>query len=515
MKKYILFVCLTLVLIPHSASAQMPVLPIFDPEVYYGLELGTSGIASALLKVVDNDIFSSDANKVILNAVNRALDAVWDSRAVFNGSQYAAWSKGPSSPSDFVYPGVKYGAAGIAPVFIEMYESTADEIWLERAIASFDALIAQSVDELKWPYAYGLPSEDGGLALTGIKYGNAGMALMAMNLYVTTANTSYLDYAGEMLDYLLTIEREVSVGSDDYSLIPWYSIGGSGVNPVFTGYHTGITGIAEVMLEYALLAEDSSWEDYARQIVNFLIDFQNSDGSWYYEFDKEVVILNNLDEGVAGIILGLHKMNKVFEDEIIDNSIKDGISWLFDNYISNDTHNGFHSGDGAGSMYNGLYTGNLGIIDVLIQLESYLTNSQLELLQSGLNWLLGDSCIMVENDEGYELMYLLQEVGNDEFVDLSLSTGSSGLIETLTRYVGMVLPVNLNYNISNNLLDLVSGVMYFQNAQGHWNRQVEMPDCDLVSIPTVVTTFTALEGNTEESYYPLFFFLPLLRRRKK
>ena len=513
--KYILLICLTLMLIPHGSTAQMPELPIYDPEKYYGFELGTSGIASALLKVVENNIFSPEANQIIIDAVNHALNAVWDNRALFNGSQYAAWSKGPSTPQDFVYPGIKYGAAGIAPVFIDMYDYTSDEIWLDRAIESFDALIAQSVDDIKWPYAYGLPSEEGGLALSGYKYGSAGMALFAMNLYVTTSNSSYLDFAGEILQYLLSIERAVSVGFEDYVLTPWYSIEGSGTNPIFTGYHTGITGIAEVMLEYGLMTEDNEWNDYAHQMIEFLVDIQNSDGSWDYEYDKENSILSNFDEGVAGILYGMQRMNTEFEDEKIDESIKNGIDWLFNNYVSNVTHNGFYSGDGSGSMFNSLYTGNLGIINVLIDLESFLSTSQLEILQSSINWLLGDACFMMENDDGYELMYLRQEVGNDQFIDLSLATGSSGLIETLTGYIGRELPVNLLYNLTNNLLDLVSGVMYFQDGNGLWSRQVEIPDWDLVCIPTVATTFTSLEGNTKQSTYPLIFILPLLKRRRR
>jgi len=514
LRKFIIIIFLMIILTPHSSNAQMPELPDYDPEVYYGYELGASGIASALLKVAEKNIFSDDANEIIINAVNRALEAVWSNRAEFNGTEYAAWSKGPTAPSDYVYPGVKYGAAGIGPVFIDMHQYTGEEIWVERAIDSFDALIDQGVDDIKWPYAYGLPSEEGGLALTGYKYGSAGIAKFAMDLYDTTLNHSYLEFTGEILDYLETIEREVTIDFEDYNLIPWYSMEGSEFDPIFTGYHTGITGIAEIMLEYSEIIDDTKWREYAHQMINFLMEIQNSDGSWYYEYDKEISILSNFDEGVAGIILGMHRMNGILEDKKIDASIESGIDWLFDNYVSNTTHNGFYSGDGEGNIFNSWYTGSLGIIDVLIQLESLLTSSQLEILQSGFNWLLGDACFMMENDDGHELMYLRQEVGNDQFVDLSLSTGSSGLIDILSGYVDRDLPVNLKYNITNNLLDLVSGVMYFQKGQGLWDRQVAIPDYDLISIPTVVTSFTALEGNTVESCYPIFFILPFLRRRR-
>lgn len=60
----------------------------------------------------------------------------------------------------------------IIPVFLDMYDYIADEIWLDRAKESYDELFRQAIrtEELpKWSYAYSYPKEELGLSPTGIK----------------------------------------------------------------------------------------------------------------------------------------------------------------------------------------------------------------------------------------------------------------------------------------------------------------------------------------------------------
>ena len=160
-----IFLLLLLVL---PVQAQVPDLPEYDPEVYYGYENGAAGIASGLLQVIKSDLLDSDANNLLLDAVMNSMEAVWDHRTEVNDTKYATWSKGPEYDIEYIYPGVKYGAAGIIPVFLDLYDVTDEKVWLDRAVESFFELTKQAVGDVDlphWPYSYYFPKEELGLSL--------------------------------------------------------------------------------------------------------------------------------------------------------------------------------------------------------------------------------------------------------------------------------------------------------------------------------------------------------------
>lgn len=124
------------------------------------------------MKVINAGIYDTNAFDVIFSSVLRVMESIWDQRSEIHDEMVATCSKGPSYNADYIYPGVKYGTAGIIPVFLDMYDYIADEIWLDRAKESYDELFRQAIrtEELpKWSYAYSYPKEELGLSPTGIK----------------------------------------------------------------------------------------------------------------------------------------------------------------------------------------------------------------------------------------------------------------------------------------------------------------------------------------------------------
>ncbi len=492
---------------------QMPELPIEDDEVYFGYELGAIGIVESLLEVLRADLYSESTNDLLFNSIIKSMETVWNSRADYEEDKIAAWGRGPHLDASSIFPGVKYGAAGIIPVFLDLYEYTDNIIWLSRAKESADGLIAQSVgDDIRWPYSYSLPSDEFGLALTGIKYGSAGIANTFLDLYAHTDDSKYLDYVESILDYLISIKREIKVGFSKYNVVTWYKHPSANINPVYTGYRTGIVGIAELMVKYGKIVNEQSWIDFADEMMQFLIKIQQRDGSWYYEYDYENIIMNNYDEGVAGIVYGLHLINNELDDNDIADAIIKGIEWLFSNYISNSTHTGFYTDNNHNKMLNSYYTGNLGIIDVLIKLESYLDTEQLEKLQDAVNWILSDGVLFMKNSEDYKFMFLKQSVENKLYFDLSYSTGNAGFISTLLDWLALEMPVNYRYNLTISIFYLLTPLLYYQRTDGLWNRQVFLRDAwNVIEVPTIYTVFTSLPDRSSDFYSISFIIvLPIL-----
>ena len=78
-----------LILLIMPVQAQVPDLPEYDPEIYYGYENGAAGIASSLLQVLKNDILDNETRDLLLDAVMNSMEAVWDHRTEVNGTKYA------------------------------------------------------------------------------------------------------------------------------------------------------------------------------------------------------------------------------------------------------------------------------------------------------------------------------------------------------------------------------------------------------------------------------------------
>jgi type 2 lantibiotic biosynthesis protein LanM len=96
------------------------------------------------------------------------------------------------------------GAAGALLCLLALYQVTADEELLQRAILCGRHLLEQRVETQAGPRAW--PDSDG-IALTGFSHGAAGVAYALVQLFAVTHQREFLDAACEGIDY----ERAVFV----------------------------------------------------------------------------------------------------------------------------------------------------------------------------------------------------------------------------------------------------------------------------------------------------------------
>jgi lantibiotic modifying enzyme len=478
--QFILCIITIALVIPNPTTSQIPTLPYYDDDVYIGYEYGTAGIINAMLaSIMENSIPNNLASRV-LNASIRALNQIWDDRIEFEGSQYPVWAKTPEWST--IFPGQKYGTPGILLPFIKLYQITNDIKWLNRAEEGYWFLASQAINDSTsphWPYAYSMPKEELGTAITDIKYGSAGILDINLKLFEITNDTRYLDHAELIISWLESVSIEKVANSKMYQVIPWYyqdflDVDQNQNNPYYTSYGFGLAGIAPLLYKYALLRNSPETKTWALSLGQFLKNIQGQDGSWFFNSDSDNRY-TGFDEGVAGILFGLNKLNNLSETSEFDNSITKGIRWLFSSYIANYSHTGFFEDNTNRLIKTNLYRGTLGVLKALTELTEFLSDEQIDQLVKSYQWLITAASILVHTGED-EMLFLLQEKDNFDFIDFSYAEGVAGLLlEVVNLESNPSLTSKLNFNISRVINALISGLLYFQNDDGHWQRQFLIP----------------------------------------
>lgn len=475
---------LLIMLCVHPIVAQIPDLPEKDQDVYYGFENGAAGIVSSLLKVINEHIISPEKEVKVLSVVKKSMESLWEHRTEIAGKKKATWSKGPDFRDDYVYPGVKYGASGIIPVFLELYNTTGENKWIERALESYQELKNQAIgleNYPHWPYSYLLPKDERGLALFDYRYGSVGVLNGILELYKTTKDPVLLQYSKGILNYIDNFTMEVEVNGDLFDVYPLYNIPGVNDAPVYLGYNLGQAGIADILYSYAVANNDASYLSRAKELIDFIAATQKNDGSWQNLFNTDSSSLTNFEQGAAGIIYTMSRLNKHYNDESITIAIVKGINWLYSNFHLNETFAGFYLGSGSSISKNSIAKGNLGIYKALFNVLNLMTVEQREKLDTSLNWMIGKNTISITLN-GTDVLFMKEPSGN--YIDLCWSTGSAGFIEQLLK-MNSVDVRGVKYNVSMVIERLIEGILYYQNIDGFWNRQVNSPGTSNSTLSTI------------------------------
>ncbi|MHA2504630.1 MAG: hypothetical protein ACXAE3_17385, partial [Candidatus Kariarchaeaceae archaeon] len=150
-----LFIMTILVIASLPVTSQTgPPASIVSDQAFYGFNWGAAGIATVLLELITLSELEQDYRDQARELALSALDAVWDNRLLYNGEQIPAWTKFGGSE---IYPGKKYGAAGIIDAFITAYNITGSKLYLDRAVASLDELYAEAANpetQPHWAYSF-------------------------------------------------------------------------------------------------------------------------------------------------------------------------------------------------------------------------------------------------------------------------------------------------------------------------------------------------------------------------
>ncbi len=494
--------------------AQIPPAVSFDEKQYFGFEFGAAGISDTLIELINSNIFL-DLNSEIFSIVEGSMNSVWAQRIKINNTKIASWSKYPNSNE--IYPGVKYGAAGIIQTFLDIYEYTANSTWLSRAEEAYWQMVSEALNAStlpSWSYSYFGPQEIG-VPITDIKYGSAGILNTAMSLFDTTNNQSYLDHASLIVKWLETVAVEYKEGNNVWKVLPWYDLDTTQL-PIKIGYDWGNIGIATVLYRYSDLVNDNKIKDWSLQILDFIKSVQKDDGSWNVEIGIDN-FSTDYDTGVAGVIHGLYEMEQLSG---IDNSgsIKQAIDFLFSKMVLNETIMGFYTDKNENNIRNTFYGGLLGILTVLKEVDKYLREDQSITVDQAYEWLLSTDTFIFRNGDD-KLLFFKNNVNQDKkIIDFSLSEGIAGMMSSLLYLLNSTHSVNLDIN--DFILSSYKTIKHFRTEDNLWSKMKELPDSFPVEQNTpishsyVLSTDMTIDFTTGIYLIPVIALLHKYKRRK-
>ncbi|MHA2275865.1 MAG: lanthionine synthetase LanC family protein, partial [Candidatus Kariarchaeaceae archaeon] len=469
-----------------DSQAQFPDVTEFDDAKYYGYEYGAAGISYAMIEAIKVNILDEGSVNIVTSAVEFSLEQIWTNKIDYNGSQTFAWTKHSGIEFLSIYPGKKYGAAGIIPIFLEFYKLTNEIKWLERAEKGYWALADQASnnsDSPHWSYTYLLPADQDGIALSDIKYGSAGILELSLKLYEITNNEDYLNHAKKIVSWLDHISCNILLNDVEYNVFPWHSLGNC-ESTINLSYGWGIAGVAPLLYRLGELTNIVKYQDWAISLSNFIKNLQDSDGGWTTQY-KGGIKATGFDEGVAGILYGLNQIKKMNSTDHFDNTIKSGINWLFTFYSNDKVSFGFNETSDRNQKYTSFNNGLIGILKSLVVLETFLNDDQMMSVIESYEWLITKGSFKIKVNET-DMILLLQTTQNQVFVDFSLSEGLAGLLMELTKIIVIDrIRSDLNIDLSKIIVNTLNTIIYYQQPDGFWKRQTKIdPSWEIINIET-------------------------------
>lgn len=210
------------------------------------------------------------------------------------------------------------GASGVGYFYLQLYEATGNEEYLEEAKAAAKYIINSYVKE--------------DVVNPGIHNGLSGQGIFALYLYDKTGNTDYLEFAKKLA------EDSYTQSIKDDSLIHWngwYDFMGDG-------------GVIAYWIYLAEKLKDEHYLKYAKEALDAILALRKEvdDDKIYFElfdpseFFKSVPsggVVPNFAHGTAGIVYLLTKYYETTKDEDYISFAKKGFNFL--KSIANNTEN--------------------------------------------------------------------------------------------------------------------------------------------------------------------------------
>ncbi|MCE7993856.1 MAG: alpha/beta fold hydrolase [Roseivirga sp.] len=142
--------------------------------------------------------------------------------------------------------GWAHGPAGVARLFIKLHQITGEVSWLERAEACYSGILKSN--------PLGKPSEGFGSDKFTIdqRFGLAGVAAFYQEMYGYTQDSKYLESAVETLDHILS--KSVDQDGLSWPMERFGFMANAGKQTTFSGYFYGTTGFGSILLnQYNLM----------------------------------------------------------------------------------------------------------------------------------------------------------------------------------------------------------------------------------------------------------------------
>ncbi|MCE7734778.1 MAG: hypothetical protein GPJ54_07880, partial [Candidatus Heimdallarchaeota archaeon] len=157
------------------------------------------------------------------------------------------------------------GAAGIGETLLKLSQASGDQSFLDlaKAAGTFFIATADTTEGYAWPELYA-DVGDPLLLSTRWSKGTPGVGTFFLNLYVQTGDTTYLDVASGVGDFL------ISTGVADSDGLKWYRLANVDTSGTYLGRWHGSAGIASFFMDLALAGNNYIYMNAAIDALKYL-----------------------------------------------------------------------------------------------------------------------------------------------------------------------------------------------------------------------------------------------------
>lgn len=448
--------------------SQAPAFPDEDTNSYLGYYWGAAGIAEGLLYISENEFVDRNLQDQLELTALSAVDSVWENRyQLENGTKIAAWSKYQDGN---IYPSWKYGAAGIANVFLDAYIYSTNQKYLGWASESIDELyleISNNSINANWPYDYSDHRNTFGIPITDMSFGSLGILQSTLELYKMTGDLYLLEQALDAFAWLEKIAQTYTINDLTVKLLPWYILDDE-KGPLYSSYYSGNAAAIPIFIELGQIINNQTITEWGYDIANLYIQIQKEDGSWPIIINKpESLSRSTVELGSAGIIQSLSTLSQDLFPNIVT-TLENGVNWLVSQI--NRTDGQFfiplepNYRSGKYSMFNGL----TGILKSIRRTNQSQFD---EILIEGYNYLL-NKIIYSQTIDDVIVAGFYPSNSLEPYTDLSLMDGLIGIGVELLDVINSGRDL-INVEIAETtILQIINTYIKFQNQQGIWPKQI-------------------------------------------
>ena len=453
----------------HPVYAQAPALPDKDNTTYPGLYWGVAGIVSSILDMAK--FLPTDIQQSMNNSIAKAMNYVWESRLTLdNGTRVPTWEKVRGYYA--VFPGQKYGAAGIIRAFVKYYHYSQNSTFLNYASQAASELMLEARNAStipNWSYEYEYPPSYEDISITDVKYGNLGIMESFLELYQATHDQQLARWISKMYDWLDYTSRNRTIGNSVYKVLPWYNIEGAS-SDFFTSYSEGNAGAVDVFLQLYDEFQNQSYFDWANEITRALIESQLSTGGWPYFIDNTGVVNRiSWQDGSIGILHSLlTAQNHGLGTTELNATINKGFEWL--STLFRESGSKFYLPEYVEDT-SGFTSHSRGITGAAQIYREYASNQYSDLYNQIIDNLV-TSTLTQKSVNGTKVTLANAVSSGSEYFDLSLSDGLAGIASELTHVLTSNSSPSHTDTIQQILERICQTYLYIQRKDGSWPRQI-------------------------------------------
>ncbi|MHA2100218.1 MAG: lanthionine synthetase LanC family protein [Candidatus Kariarchaeaceae archaeon] len=280
-----------------------------DPRVHYGLAGGIAGIGMKLLEALDYNIIKVNTTTStmllgIADEIGQELISVGDINA-----SYALWNVTDSD--NLVDLGWDFGLAGISAFFSSLFNHTENIVYQEVAIKAIMSIqdLVNSTNGSHWEsQLYNFTSalgwynpidknniaayDDKKMVFSGISLGTAGIAKSALAYISQTSDGSNIIANSVLNSSIAYLDSIAIVEGNNRSFLVAEEFDGF----KFTNIANGMSGIAKLYTDLFVYTANSTYKNYALEILNWLNGTTN-------DFDSNPVFRFTLVYEVNDVLL--------------------------------------------------------------------------------------------------------------------------------------------------------------------------------------------------------------------